>query len=181
MTTVGFPPLHKSVFGRVAPKSSVDHPRPAFSMTPRSELPFRHATNVSAKAYAEYTLPHPLLRTRSPFALPARDYVPSTERTAQVYSARALTYDADGSQTGPLFAVHHKGWGIPSPSGRAERPSPLSPPHKHWSDYGRQGAGLYTTWPELSNTMGSRPSSTRLSVKQQPPPGWATSTFASLR
>ena len=108
------------------------------------------------------------------------DYVPSTERTSQVYTARALTYDADGSLTGPMFAVHHKGWGVPSLTGAGERPAPLSPTHKHWSDYGRQGSGLYTTWPELNASM-SRPSTTRLSVKQQPPPNWATSTFASLR
>ena len=75
--------------------------------------PFRHSTHVSSKSYAEYTLPHPLLRTRSPFALPARDYTPSTERAAQVYTARAVTYDVDGSHTGPLFATHNKGWGIP--------------------------------------------------------------------
>jgi len=99
--------------------TQVDHPRPAFRTATSLNFegtmgPFRHSTGVSSKAYADFTLPHPLLRTRSPFALPARDYTPSTERTAQVYSARAVTYDADGgSHTGPEFAVHSKGWGLP--------------------------------------------------------------------
>ena len=177
---VGFPPIYRPTYGRVEPKSSIDHPRPAFSTTPRSDLLLGHLPKVSAKAYAEYTLPHPLLRTRSPFALPARDYTPSTQRVSQQYAARALTYDVDGSMTGPVFASHNKGWGVPPKTGYAERPAPLSPPHKHTSDNGRQRSGLYTTWPELNKSM-SRPSSTRLSVMQQPPPSWATSTFASLR
>ena len=177
---VGFQPLYKPTYGRVEPKWSIEHPRPAFSTTPRSELRLGHVPKVSARAYAEYTLPHPLLRTRSPFALPARDYIPSTQRASQLYAARAVTYDVDGSMTGPMFASHHKGWGVPPKTGFGERPVSLSPPHKHFSDSGRQGSGLYTTWPELDNSM-SRPSTTRLSVKQQPPPSWATSTFASLR
>ena len=111
-------------FGRIAidPHSPIS-PRSSFGISRASSFDIRakgHASHVSSKTYSEFTLPHPLLRSRSPFALPPRDYTPSTERAAQVYSARAVTYDADGSRTGPQFAVHHKGWGRPCSTGAGE-------------------------------------------------------------
>ena len=110
----GVPAMHKS-FGRPsAPRSSFGS---------RDSLDFEargHYTLASSKAYSEFTLPHPLLRSRTPFALPPRDYTPSTQRAAQVYSARARNFD-EGACTGPQIAVHFEGWGRPCSVGFGER------------------------------------------------------------
>ena len=62
-------------------------------------------------------------------------------------------------------------------------PSPHPKPN-----HGGQGAGLYTTWPELGRacSMGSlgrpRPHfATRLTPMQQAPPSWMRSTLGALR
>ena len=110
----GVPAMHKS-FGRPS------GPRPSFGS--RASLDFEargHSTLASSKAYSEFTLPHPLLRSRTPFALPPRDYTPSTQRAAQVYSARARNFD-EGARTGPQIAVHFEGWGRPCSVGFGER------------------------------------------------------------
>ena len=122
---VGEPGMHRSSsFGRVTPHSYVGvmNRGARSSFGSRVSLDFEergHSTRASIKTYSEFTLPHPLLRSRSPFALPPRDHTPSTERAAQVYSARAVTYD-EGSHTGPQFAIHHKGWGRPCSTGVGE-------------------------------------------------------------
>ena len=110
----GVPAMHKS-FGRPS------GPRSSFGS--RASLDFEargHSTLASSKAYSEFTLPHPLLRSRTPFALPPRDYTPSTQRAAQVYSARARNFD-EGARTGPQIAVHFEGWGRPCSVGFGER------------------------------------------------------------
>ena len=108
----GVPAMHKS-FGRPS------GPRSSFGS--RVDFEARgHSTLASSKAYSEFTLPHPLLRSRTPFALPPRDYTPSTQRAAQVYSARARNFD-EGARTGPQIAVHFEGWGRPCSVGFGER------------------------------------------------------------
>ena len=125
VTPHGVPVMHKS-----SSMDRVDRVRSSArsSFGSRASLDFEargHSTHASMKTYyappsaTPFTLPHPLLRSRSPFALPPRDHTPSTERAAQVYSARAQAYD-DGSRTGPQFAIHHKGWGRPSSTGVGE-------------------------------------------------------------
>ena len=116
---VGVPGIHRSSsFGRVTPHAVVMNR----GFGSRASLDFDargHSSRASIKTYSEFTLPHPLLRSRSPFALPPRDHTPSTERAAQVYSARAVTFD-EGSTTGPQFAIHHRGWGRPCSTGAGE-------------------------------------------------------------
>ena len=117
---VGVPGIHRSSsFGRVTPMNR--GARSSFGSRASLEFEARgHSTHASSKSYSEFTLPHPLLRSRTPFALPPRDYTPSTQRAAQVYSARARNFD-EGARTGPQFAVHFEGWGRPCSVGFGER------------------------------------------------------------
>ena len=131
---VGVPAMHKS---------SMDRAR---SFGSRASLDFEargHSTHASIKNYSEFTLPHPLLRSRSPFALPPRDHTPSTERAAQVYSARAVRYD-EGSRTGPQFAIHHKGWGRPCSTGVGESGKLKVPSWAHHSSSSSLPPGAHT-------------------------------------
>ena len=117
----GVPAMHKS-FGRPS------GPRSSFGSRTLDFEARGHSTLASSKAYSEFTLPHPLLRSRTPFALPPRDHTPSTQRAAQVYSARARNFD-EGARTGPQIAVHFEGWGRPCSVGFGERGKFRMPSH----------------------------------------------------
>ena len=63
-----------------------------------------HSRDHQRNPTALSSMPHPLLKTRSPFSLPGGDDIPSIPITIQKYKARADTYDETSLSTGPMFA-----------------------------------------------------------------------------